>query len=223
MYQGQAWAPVWGAVVTSRIYGGETPELRVARRRSQFIEAGLELFGTVGYRKTTMRALCKQASLTDRYFYESFETIEDLLVAVYEQVISGMQQSLMTAMQQAMSGGQVEQVITTGLDAFFRQVEDTRSARVVWLEVLGVSPRVDQLYNSTLRNFADLLLNLARSLLKQNNLPDGVGKVVSMGMIGAASETAKDWMMSGYQLPREDVVQGIAMIYIGMIQQLGGK
>ncbi|MFP5431308.1 MAG: TetR/AcrR family transcriptional regulator, partial [Gammaproteobacteria bacterium] len=145
-----------------RTYGGESPEERMARRRACFIAAGRVLFSQIGYRKTTMRTLCAEAGLTDRYFYESFGSIEDLLVAVYEELMAEMQARIMAALQAAGPGQRPEALIDTGLDAFFRQVEDTAAARIIWLEVLGVSPRVDQVYNHGTRNFADLVLMLSR-------------------------------------------------------------
>lgn len=200
-----------------RTYGGESPETRMARRRACFIEAGRVLFSQTGYRKTTMRALCAEAGLTDRYFYESFETIEDLLVAVYEELMGEMQGRIVAALQEAGPGRDANTLIDIGLDAFFRQVEDTAAARVIWLEVLGVSPRVDQVYNHGIRSFAELMLMLSRTIAPQWKVPDEITRVVSMGMIGAASEAAKDWLMSGYQQPRAHLVQGIAMVFKGIL------
>lgn len=200
-----------------RTYGGESPEERMARRRACFIAAGRALFSQIGYRKTTMRALCAEAGLTDRYFYESFETIEDLLVAVYEELMGEMQARIVTALQALGPDQTAETLIDTGLDAFFRQVEDSAAARVIWLEVLGVSPRVDQVYNHGLRRFADFMLMLSRTVAPQWPVPNEVARVVAMGMIGAASEAAKDWLMSGYQQPREHLVQGIALVFKGIL------
>lgn len=200
-----------------RTYGGESPEERMARRRACFIAAGRVLFSQVGYRKTTMRALCAEAGLTDRYFYESFGSIEDLLVAVYEELMGEMQARIVAALQAAGPGQSPEALVDTGLDAFFQQVEDTAAARVIWLEVLGVSPRVDQVYNRGTRNFADFMLMLSRTIAPQWPVTDEVARVVAMGMIGAASEAAKDWLMSGYQQPREHLVQGIALVFKGIL------
>lgn len=200
-----------------RTYGGESPEVRMARRRACFIAAGRVLFSQIGYRKTTMRALCAEARLTDRYFYESFGSIEDLLVAVYEELMADMQARIMAALQAVGPGQRPEALIDTGLDAFFRQVEDTAAARIIWLEVLGVSPRVDQVYNHGIRDFADLVLMLSRSMAPHWPVKEEVARVVAMGMIGAASEAAKDWLMSGYQQPREHLVQGIALVFKGIL------
>lgn len=189
----------------------------MARRRACFIAAGRVLFSQVGYRKTTMRALCAEAGLTDRYFYESFGSIEDLLVAVYEELMSEMQARIVAALQAAGPGQSAEALVDAGLDTFFRQVEDTAAARVIWLEVLGVSPRVDQVYHRGICGFADFMLLLSRTIAPRWPVPDEVARVVAMGMIGAASEAAKDWLMSGYQQPREHLVQGIALVFKGIL------
>ena len=88
---------------------------------------------------------------------------------------------------------------------------------MIWLEVLGVSPRVDQVYNRGTRNFADFMLMLSRTIAPHWPVTDEVARVVAMGMIGAASEAAKDWLMSGYQQPREHLVQGIALVFKGIL------
>lgn len=201
------------AASTNRSYAGEGPEERKARRRAQFIEAGRLLFGTVGYRKTTVRALCKQAELTDRYFYESFETIEDLLVAVYEQLIAEMLTALLESMQHAGPEASVDQLVQAGLNTFFDFAQDQVASRIVWLEILSVSPRVDALYNGTLRRFADMVLQLSRSAVPQWNIPDDVAKAITMGLIGAVSELAKDWLMSGYEQPRKSLLEGASLLF----------
>jgi len=128
-----------------RRYAGEDPAERTARRRQQFVEAGLALFGSVGYRKASVRELCRHAQLTDRYFYESFAGTEDLLVAVYGECIARIRAAVVTRVASAPVAG-AETVLERALDGFYGCIEDARLARIVWLEVLGVSPRVDAVY-----------------------------------------------------------------------------
>ena len=52
------------------------------------MEAGLELFGTLGYARTSVRAVSAAASLNSRYFYESYRSREDLLYAVYQRIVT---------------------------------------------------------------------------------------------------------------------------------------
>ena len=48
-----------------RIYGGLSLEDRKKQRREQFLQAGINVFGTSGFRSATVRSLCKEAKLTD--------------------------------------------------------------------------------------------------------------------------------------------------------------
>ncbi|RZU38700.1 TetR family transcriptional regulator [Fluviicoccus keumensis] len=201
------------AAPAPRPYAGETPEARRARRRRCFIDSGKILFGTVGYRKTTMRGLCAHAGLTDRYFYESFASLEDLLAAVYEERAAELEAAVLAAVRATGPDAPLDTLIRHGLDAFFRQAEDAETARVIWLEVLGVSPRIDTLYNGVLRRFADLMLLLIRLTLPEWDVSGNTARVLAMGLIGAVSESAKDWLMTGYTQPRAELVAGVALLF----------
>jgi AcrR family transcriptional regulator len=67
-----------------REYGGQSAHERVAARRARLIAAGRELFATRGVAATTVKVVCDTAGLTQRYFYESFRTVEALALAVVE-------------------------------------------------------------------------------------------------------------------------------------------
>jgi AcrR family transcriptional regulator len=67
----------------SRPYRGRTPEDRLAERRDRLVNAGIELVGTGGVPAMTMRAACRQAQLSQRFFYENFTDTDDLLREVY--------------------------------------------------------------------------------------------------------------------------------------------
>jgi AcrR family transcriptional regulator len=52
------------------------------------LEAGLEFYGTIGFRHTTIPQLCSSAGVTARHFYEEFGTQEQLLRAVFDGISS---------------------------------------------------------------------------------------------------------------------------------------
>lgn len=199
-----------------RSYAGTSPEIRVNQRRQQFIEAGKQLFGTVGYHKTTLRLLCAEAKLTDRYFYESFANIEALLVVVYQELIDDMEKTVLVAVASSATAD-AEMRMRLGVDAVFRIAEDPLLARIIWIEILGVSPGLEAIYNVTLRRFADLVHNLARALLPAHSTPEAVTRATCMGLIGAVSEMAKDWMHSDYEQPREVLVEGVMLLLLGLM------
>ncbi|GAB2443132.1 TetR/AcrR family transcriptional regulator [Nocardia tengchongensis] len=69
-----------------RIWGGTTLTERREARRTALLEAALDLIGESGAGAVTMRAVCRRATLTDRYFYESFASRDELLDVLYRQI-----------------------------------------------------------------------------------------------------------------------------------------
>ncbi|GAA2549841.1 TetR/AcrR family transcriptional regulator [Mycolicibacterium diernhoferi] len=70
----------------TKVWRGQTLRDRTADRRTALLDVGCKLLGSGGSAAVTMRAVCRDAQLSPRYFYESFDGREDLLVAVYNQV-----------------------------------------------------------------------------------------------------------------------------------------
>ncbi|HEX7823421.1 MAG TPA: TetR/AcrR family transcriptional regulator [Mycobacterium sp.] len=72
-----------------RPYGGVEARERVAQRRIRLLEAGLEqLGGTADAGELTVRAICREAGVSARYFYESFTDKDELVAAVFDWVIA---------------------------------------------------------------------------------------------------------------------------------------
>src|SRR3546814_9800124 len=70
----------------ARRYGGASAEERAAERRSRLLAAGLELMGTRGLVGATVRGVAEEAGVAARYFYESFPTVDDLHLAVFDEI-----------------------------------------------------------------------------------------------------------------------------------------
>src|SRR5919201_6585131 len=70
----------------ARNYAGLSADERRLARRERLIEGAIRAYGELGYRNTTVKAVCEAAGLTERYFYESFANSEALLVAAFETV-----------------------------------------------------------------------------------------------------------------------------------------
>ena len=72
-----------------RPYGGVEARERIAQRRHRLLDAGLELLGGADdVAELTVRAICRQAGVSARYFYESFTDKDELVAAVFDWVIA---------------------------------------------------------------------------------------------------------------------------------------
>lgn len=205
-----------------RAYAGESQAERVARRRQQFLDAGLQVFGTTGYRTATVRQLCRQAELTDRYFYESFENTEDLLVAVYEREFDHLQQVVLAALADEATLRDPMVAVERALNALFEMASEPRVARVCWLEVLGVSARVDGVYTRTIERFAALVVAFARQQFSTstNTIDEGESRMLGIAMIGAVSQPVTHWLLGGYKEERATMVAATARVFLGVINGL---
>lgn len=201
----------------TRRYRGASAEQRQHERREKLLEAGLRVFGEVGYHAATVRGICQEAGLTERYFYESFANSEDLLCAVYAQVIATQRERMLTAINSALPDQAA--MIRAGLTAFLAFAKESpASARVQFLEVLGVSPRVDQLYRRAIETFAQLLRGLSESSRPVS--PRADMDTLSVGLVGAMVGIGSRWMLTGFVQPLEEVVATSQIIFTGVMAQL---
>ncbi|MBX7432342.1 TetR/AcrR family transcriptional regulator [Mycobacterium sp. Y57] len=70
---------------------------RQALRRDELVAAGIGLLGSPGGPSLTVRAVCRAAGLTERYFYESFSDRDEYVAAVYDDVCATAMSALMNA------------------------------------------------------------------------------------------------------------------------------
>lgn len=70
---------------------------RQALRREQLVTAGVRILGDAHGAPLTVRSVCRDAKLTERYFYESFTDREEFVRAVYDDVCTGAMAALMSA------------------------------------------------------------------------------------------------------------------------------
>lgn len=202
-----------------RAYGGRPAAERTAERRLRFIEAGIELFGTVGYHRTTVRMLTAAAGLTNRYFYESFESTEDLLMACYAHLMQGYKERLQ---QELLGAGEtLESRARAGLTCFYEAMRDPRFARVTHSEVLGVSSRVDALYTRSTAEFAALLMDhFAQAGVPLASRDPQEVRLVGTLLAGAVIHNGIAWVRSRYEPPLDLVVQASLKVLLGTALQL---
>jgi len=208
----------------ARAYGGVALEERIAARRARFIEAGIELFGTQGFRGATVRGICAAAGLTDRYFYESFASLEALLAQVYRKLTGDFATRLTEESLRAEGwhgdAAAVERQTTAAYEIWFDTVRDPRFARIVLVEVLGVSPAIDALYEESSRAMAELTISPLAATQPALKLSRARRELLGRALVGAGLQVAKMWMTGGYKLPRREVVRTCVLVATGTLAAL---
>jgi AcrR family transcriptional regulator len=78
-------------------WSGVPLEDRQTLRREELVAAGIELLGSADGPAVTVRAVCRAAGLTERYFYESFTDRDEFVRAAYDDVCTTAMSTLTTA------------------------------------------------------------------------------------------------------------------------------
>lgn len=176
-----------------RNYAGMTSEERQARRRAQLLESGLELFGTRGYAGSSIRDVCLHAGLNRRYFYESFRTREDLLRAVYDEIVAEMVQTIFTAVA-GVEG--LDAKVLAGMNAFWTMMTaDLRKVRTLTIEVIGVSEDLERHRREARHNFADFFAGQADEISAARGRALRVDvSLMARALVAATMDLLVDWM-----------------------------
>ncbi|AUC93546.1 TetR/AcrR family transcriptional regulator [Bradyrhizobium sp. SK17] len=187
----------------ARLYGGMDAEERRTERRLKLIDAAVEVYGEVGYRGATVKAICEAAELTERYFYESFANSEALLIAAYGHVVGHLHAEMTAAA--AAAGDDAEARLRAALTLYFTRLKQhPKPARVFLLEISGISPAVDAVKHDAGRVFSDILVPPRRDSKRGDNA--ATAALLSIGMVGAVISIALRWVSRQYPQPIEDVV-----------------
>lgn len=136
-----------------RIYSGQASSARTSERRGRLLAAGLELFGTRGFAHTKIKDVCQQAGLSERYFYESFTSREQLLTEVYDGLRRRLMADVVAAMRNPASTPR--EAIHAGVAAVATfMLNDPRHAQIILVEIVGVTPDLEAKRHGSLQAFA---------------------------------------------------------------------
>jgi AcrR family transcriptional regulator len=190
----------------ARPYGGSNARERRETRREAFIEAGLEVFGTTGYIRSTIKDICQTAGLTERYFYESFQNKEDLLVAVYRKLIADIESEAKIIFERTKDSP--EDMGYKILKMFYRRLkDDPRRARVQIYEILGVSARVDREYQSAMLTLADWTKLIMFTIFPELQKKSRETTIIFTGFAGAVMQIANRWVLEGLEISLDEIVR----------------
>lgn len=199
-----------------RTYSGIAITERTAQRRQAFIDAGIELFGTSGYQATNMRTLVAATGLTNRYFYESFDNMEALLIACYEHLIERFKEQLTEQLESAENT--YEAKIRAGVSCFFTAMADNHFARITHSEVLGVSSQVDKVYHRHMSEFASLMMSYL--IVSDRQEQSAMMPYVGAGLIGAIMHSGIAWARQRNNVPVSVAIEATVNIFIGTFKEI---
>lgn len=198
-----------------RAYGGVGPEERKAERRKRLLDAALVVFGQHGYHDATVRQVCSEAKLTERYFYESFKGMSELFHSLYTQLNSELMPQTMAAL--AASPREPMALVEAALRSFYGYIQNNPArARVLLIDTVSINARTTDAANDVVRDYSSMLRQFITTLYPDlESLNINLGLMVA-GLIGSTIHVATHWARGGFNKSLDQVVAAGLMQYQGM-------
>ncbi|CAL9629044.1 TetR/AcrR family transcriptional regulator [Streptomyces sp. enrichment culture] len=200
-------------------YGGRSAQERQAERRRRFLDAALQLFGdTPGYRGTTVAALSEAAGLSTRQFYEEFRTLEDVLAELHLQV-NGWAEEAVLAAAAASEGRPIAERAAAIFRAYAANVTgDPRRIRITFVEIIGVSPRLEEQRLARRARWVDLICAEAQAAVARGEAAPRDHRLAAAAFIGSVNGLLHDWSAGWVDATLDEVVDELVRQLLGILR-----
>jgi AcrR family transcriptional regulator len=171
-------------------WSGVPIEDRQALRRDELIAAGVTLLGGEGGAALTVRAVCRETGLTERYYYESFTDRDEFVRAVYDDVCARAMATLTSA---TTPRDAVEQFVAL-------MVDDPVRGRVLLL-----APQVEPVLVRSGAEWMPSFIDLLQRKLTTISDP-ALQNMVATGLIGALTGLFTAYLNGGLRATRDEFI-----------------
>ncbi|MBM6591412.1 TetR/AcrR family transcriptional regulator [Brevibacterium sp. RIT 803] len=147
------------------LWRGTSRTDRDGARRERLLEAALKLYGTLGFRGTSIQALCHESGVSSRSFYELFPArrsdaqqeslsaqeslLEQLYIVLNEEIGEAM-----TSLTIPAESDLLDTTVRIVSAALMPMLADERKARVLEIEAVGVNESLEARRRETMRMLA---------------------------------------------------------------------
>jgi AcrR family transcriptional regulator len=191
-----------------RVYGGLSAPQRRAERRQRLLDSGLELFGTIGFQKTTIPMLCSTSGVTARHFYEEFPSREALLRSLYDGIAETAFERVMEALRAR--DKDVRDRIRDSSSAYFRYLtSDPRLAQIYTIEAVGMHAELETHRRSKREAFVKKLTKAAQRVTSSVD-----SHLLSAAIAGASHDLLLEWVLAPRRPSVEKLIDTITTLWI---------
>jgi len=197
------------ASASGRVYAGLSAPERRAERRERLLEAGLELFGTAGFQKTTIPMLCSASAVTARHFYEEFDSREALLRTLYDRIAEEVFERVIAALRLT-DRGVIERIRESNAAYFRYLTSDPRLAQIYTIEAVGMHAELETHRRAKRERFVKKLTKAAQRV--ESSSVDS--RLLSAAIAGAAHDLLLEWVLAPRRPSVEKMIDTITTLWV---------
>jgi len=203
--------------VARRTYGGRSAADRRAERRERLLEAGLQLFGTEGYAASSIEKLCTHAGVSTRNFYEEFHAREDLLIALHARANEKTYRAVTTAVENRCDAALAERVELCIRTFINTMASDARLARLAYVEMIGVSNKVEKHRMAWRKKWWDFMVAEAdRAVLRSEARPRDF-TLPALAVIASVNELVHHYSVNRGRITLDEVITEVVRIAVAAV------
>ncbi len=162
-----------------------------------------------------MRAVCQRAELNARYFYESFEDLDALVVAVYDRIIEELAEAVAEA--QAAADDVPAAQVRAAVEAIIAFVDDDRRrARILYVEALG-NEALNRRRRATGHALVVAVEEAAAASGRGSPPGEQAGRIGAAMLVGGLSELLVEWLDGSITVSRDVLIDDAT----GLVLALG--
>jgi AcrR family transcriptional regulator len=199
--------------VQSGVYRGVSAPERAAARRVRLLEAALAVWADPDTR-TTMTAVCAEAGLSERYFYESFSGLDALQEELMNEIAAEIEETSRSAAERA--GDDPQARVRASVAAFVGLLlEDPRKGRVAVVESVAV-PKLRRRRTELLRHLAHQSAIEAREWLGTRGRSETEDETAGLLFIGGMAELVTAWLDGTLMASADEIVDAASRALLGL-------
>lgn len=209
--------------VAGRPYGGRTPAERDAERRTKLLDAALDVVGAQGYAATTVEKICSRAGVSTRHFYLLYSTKEDALIDVYRELMARSFQHAVTALERTTALPMADRVATAFVAYLGPMLSDPRVARLAFVEIVGVSPRVEQVRLTFRESLVELVQREGGAAVERGEIVGRDFRFATLALAGAANAIVYDWVIASSRPSNAEMERALADLAMTLLVDNPGR
>lgn len=196
---------------------------RKQARREKLIQAGIEAYGRQGFFAVTVKDICNQAKLTERYFYESFKKSDELFQTIFLTLIDQLQQNVMQAIMQA--SPVPEKMIASGLTALLTTLKNNPGmARIIYIDAMLVQELHNQAtIHETMSRFERMIHAFVMLTMPHIKRSEREISLIATGLNGYITQIAIRWVMSGFKQSMDEVLSSCSIVFLSLVNTFEEK
>ena len=184
-------------------------------RRLAIIDVALTAMAENRWRSATVAAICAEANLSKRYFYESFRDLDELGAAVIEGVASEIGRSAVAAFEMAINAPVAIQA-RAAVDSVVGSIGADRRKALVLLGGVAWSPILHAERTAAMRRLTDTFVTYARIEHSSESSVHPLTSTVVAFIIGGTAQAILAWIEGDHSTETDRLIDDVTALWLSV-------